>query len=324
MTSSPADSTPEIRPASAPDPTLLLLPAPRPLRVRGEDAEAFLQGQLSADLRLLGPDRALWSSYNSAKGRMLALPLAMRDGDAIELWLPTELLSALMRRLQMFVLRARVVMTAPAADSAVLGVIGAAAGDWLAARAWPAPAQVMQVTIADGLRVLRLPGAVPRFLVCGPSLVPDALPAGVPNDDAAELAWRLADIEAGIARLTPATQDRWVPQMANLDWLGGISFDKGCYTGQEVVARLHHLGKLKKRMFRLHGTGAPPAPGTSILDAGGDGQSVGEIVDAVPTDGGFVASAVLQLALAESDTLHLAREAETRLGRPQAYVYASG
>lgn len=224
------------------------------LRVSGADAETFLQGQLSGDVRAT---RAIWTSYNSPKGRMLAVLQLLRLADGFELRMPRTLVDPVAKRLRMFVLRSKVTMEALPADHAE-----------------------------------------------------------------AEAADRRALIEAGVPVVYVETQDRWVAQMANLDLLGGISFDKGCYTGQEVVARLHYLGNLKKRMFRVEGAGPAPAPGTAVRHASGDGQSVGEIVDAVAVGQGFVASAVLQLTVADSDALMLDGMEQRPVSRPQAYVYA--
>lgn len=230
------------------------------LRVSGADAETFLQGQLSADLRALAPDRPLWTSYNSPKGRMLAVMQLRREGEVIELRMPRALIEPVAKRLRMFVLRAKVIITLPE------------------------------------------PG---------------------PVDSAAEAGDRAALIQAGVPVVYPETQDRWVAQMTNLDRLGGIGFEKGCYTGQEVIARLHYLGNLKKRMFRVSGAGAPPAPGTAIRDASGDGQAAGDIVDAVATEGGFIASAVLQLSVEACESLQLDRDQDRALSRPAPYTYSA-
>jgi tRNA-modifying protein YgfZ len=228
------------------------------LHIAGEDAEMFLQGQLSADVRKVGPSAPAWASYNSPKGRMLAVLRLSRDAKGtFELQLPADVAEAVARRLRMFVLRSKVTLA-------------------------PLPARDAQAELAD----------------------------------------RRALIDAGVPVVYAQTQDRWVAQMANLDLVGGISFDKGCYTGQEVVARLHYLGNLKKRLLRVRGSGPPPAPGSAIRDAAGDGQAVGEIVDAVAEAQGFVASAVLQLSAAGASTLRLDRETEAALMRPQAYRYA--
>ncbi|MGH8516510.1 MAG: YgfZ/GcvT domain-containing protein [Panacagrimonas sp.] len=226
------------------------------LRVTGADAETFLQGQLSGDVRTTQPR---WTSYNSPKGRMLAVLHLVREGQNFDLHVPAALLEPMAKRLRMFVLRAKVTIESLA----------------------------------------------PR----------DA-------DEQAAMRERRDLIEAGVPVVYPKTQDRWVAQMANLDLIGGISFDKGCYTGQEVVARLHYLGNLKKRMFRVRGRGAAPAPGTAIRNGAGDAQSVGDIVDAVPDgDDRFVASAVLQVALATSEGLVLDRETDVALAQPEAYTY---
>ncbi|WP_162851360.1 CAF17-like 4Fe-4S cluster assembly/insertion protein YgfZ [Panacagrimonas perspica] len=224
----------------------------------GADAEIFLQGQLSADVAAVKPECAGWASYNSPKGRMLAVIRVVRSADAIDLRMPRSLVEPVARRLRMFVLRSKV------------------------------------------------------------SLV---LPDPAETDEHADARDRAELIEAGVPVVYPETQDRWVAQMANLDLIGGISFTKGCYTGQEVVARLHYLGNLKKRLFRVSGKGAVPAPGTAIRDSAGDGQAVGDIVDAVADAAGFTASAVLQVAAAESSSLVLDRSGDAALSRPQAYRY---
>lgn len=232
------------------------------LRITGTDSETFLQGQLSADARLAAAEGGRWTSYNSAKGRMLAVAAIHRatDTGGFTLHLPAALAEPIARRLRLFVLRAQVLIE-------------------------PLP--------------------------------PAATDATAAQDE------RRALIDAGVPVVYPETQDRWVAQMANLDQLGGISFDKGCYTGQEVVARLHYLGNLKKRMFRVQGTGPAPQPGTAIRNGEGDGQAVGEIVDAVADGTGWVASAVLQLSAAESRALRIDREEHADLEPPRPYVYAA-
>lgn len=317
MPHSPLRSSPSHKSAEIPTVRALRLNSWACLRVSGADARSFLQGQLSADLRKLEAARALWASYNSPKGRMLGVPLLIADGDLIELWLPRALIEPVARRLRMFVLRSKVQIDAPSANVAALGLVGADAATSLITRELPAPEQAMQVAQAGGIRVLRPMGVVPRFLVLGP---PDQLAQLASYGETDESIWRGADIEAGIPAVYPETQDRWVAQMANVDLIGGISFDKGCYTGQEVVARLHYLGNLKKRMFLVRGTGIVPAPGSLIRENQGDGQSVGDVVDACADGrGGFIASAVLQLAASRSDRLQL--DPATELSRPQAFHY---
>ena len=287
------------------------------VRVSGAEAEIFLQGQLSADLRALKPDRAAWASYNSPKGRMLAVMLMIREGDAIDLWMPRRLVEPVSKRLRMFVLRSKVSLQAPG-PLQWIAVIGERGADWLAAAGLPVPLDPLSIGRSGNCTVLRAAGAQSRFAVIG---TPEALAPMPVAPATTDEAWRHGEILAGIPIVYPETQDRWVAQMANVDLIGAISFDKGCYTGQEVVARLHYLGNLKKRMFLVRGNGSPPVPGTAIRDAAGDGQAVGDVVDAVADDAGFVASAVLQVAVAESARLVLDRATDAVLARPLAYRY---
>lgn len=275
------------------------------IRASGADAESFLQGQLSGDVRQTSPSRAQWTSYNSPKGRVLAVLLLLRDADGFDLVLPRALLEPILKRLRMFVLRAHVKLEAR--TSTPLAIFGAADS---------APAQAMDVAHAGEGRIVRMPGESPRHLHLA---APDS--ATDPAESGAD-AWRLADIRAGVPIVFPQTQERFVAQMLNLDQLNGIGFDKGCYTGQEVIARLHYLGQVKRRMFLLEGEGPAPQPGTAVYDQAGDAQAVGEIVDAIADGAGFTASAVLQLAVAESDNLAVDRPQESRLSRAQRHVYS--
>jgi tRNA-modifying protein YgfZ len=274
------------------------------VQARGVDVDTFLQGQLSNDLRQLRPERAQLSSYNSAKGRMLAVLHLLRDDDGVTLELHRDVAEAVVRRLRMFVLRARLTIET-GTDNAALGLAGADAEARLHALQLPVPTAPLDVAAdaSRGIRVLRRFGAQPRYSLHGNAQAVAALQALL--DPAQPYAlWRRADIEAGVPVVYAATSDRFVPQMANLDLLGGISFDKGCYTGQEIVARLHYLGQLKRRMFAFRCDGPPPAPGTELRSGG---SAAGEVVDAVDAgNGSSVVSAVVQLAQIESGGMQLA------------------
>lgn len=286
------------------------------LQARGTDVDTFLQGQLSNDVSRLSTGEAQLSSYNSPKGRMLAVLTLMRRDGGIDLELPRGIVEPIAKRLRMFVLRSKVTLTI-AVDETSLGLIGTDAPAALAAAGLPAPADALGCAVAGELRVVRRFGATPRYSVHGPAAAIEALASRLDEAQPAGFeAWTRAQILAGEPVVGAQTQDRFVAQMANLDRLGGISFDKGCYTGQEIVARLHYLGQLKRRMFLCGGKGAAPEAGASVHWAGQD-QSVGEVVQSAPSpDGGFVASVVLQLAQAEADGLHVG---DSALSRPQAY-----
>jgi tRNA-modifying protein YgfZ len=246
---------------------------------RGADAAAFLQGQLSNDVRQVAPTRAQLSSYNSPKGRMLAvLHVLPRDG-AFALELHASLVEPVLKRLRMYVLRSRVAL-APLAGHATLGLAGTDAARLLEELGLPVPAAPLDCAVAGDATVLRRLGDLPRYTVLAPEARHDRwatqlaarAPAGTADD------WRRLDIEAGVPTVYPGTQDRFVAQMCNLDALGGISFDKGCYTGQEIIARVHYRGAVKRHMEARRLDGPPPAPGTRL--------PAGEVVDAAPLAGG--------------------------------------
>ncbi|MDR3418167.1 MAG: hypothetical protein P4L83_18495 [Nevskia sp.] len=266
------------------------------IRAAGAEADTFLQNQLSNDLRQLVPAHVQLATYNSPKGRVLDLFALRRDGDAIVLEARRDTLPATLKRLRMFVLRAKVTLE-EAAGYCALGLAGPQAAELLAGAGLPVPAQDWDCAAAGDLAVIRRPGTVERYTVHAgaerlrtlwPALAQQAVPVGT-------AAWRLLDILAGLPSIRPATADHFVAQMLNLDRLGAISFSKGCYPGQEIVARMHYLGNLKRRMFRAHTAAAGVVPGSQLYAAGGDGQAVGEVVDAAPCTEGTALLAVLQL-----------------------------
>lgn len=284
------------------------------LTIAGADARTLLQGQLSADLRRLAPERALLASCNSAQGRVQAvLSLVQREEGLVAL-LPTALLGRVVERLRRYVLRARVEFRQEPGQWTV-APLSALQAEACCGRELQAPGDC-QTT--DGLTVLRWWSADTRYLLLAPAGAASVDADSAPQD----LAWRRAEIAAGIPQVYPETHESFVAQMLNLDALGGISFDKGCYTGQEIIARAQYRGNVKRRMYRFAaGCTAPPA-GTKVL-AGG--AHAGEVVDAAITAPGCEL-----LAVVSSDRLHLplalegmADSALTRLALPYS-VGASG
>lgn len=291
------------------------------LGVSGADTVSFLQGQLSSDVRELNAGQAQLSSWNSAKGRALAIFTAWQDGGDILLETRAELLDGLLKRLRLFVLRAQVKLDDRSGVLPAFGLSGAAAPAQLQAAGLPVPEQNWQRCTAGELSVLRRPGAQPRYTLHAPPARlatlwkhwrPSLRAVGVP-------AWRLLDIHAGLPGVVAATQDHFVPQMLNLDQLGGISFTKGCYVGQEIVARLHYRGTLKRQLYGSHSSAAV-APGAAVINTAGDAQAVGEIVDcAAEADGCYAVLLVLQNTLATAESLQVSGDLPIPLQQPVSF-----
>ena len=273
----------------------------------GSDTDTFLQGQLSSDIRQLGPDDAQYSSYNTPKGRMLASFLVYRTVDVVHLQLSRELVEPIRKRLAMFILRSKVALV-DASDAYIrLGVAGADAAALVASTVGGPPASTLGVNRGERAIVIRLPGE--RFeIVAEPApgrhlwqaLAARARPAGA-------AVWEWTEIRAGIPVITTATQDQFVPQMVNLELVGGVSFQKGCYPGQEIVARTQYLGRLKRRMYLAHASGgAVPVAGNELFSSDLEGQASGMVVSAATAPrGGFDLLAVIQTASAASRPIHL-------------------
>ncbi|MEO8445569.1 MAG: folate-binding protein [Gammaproteobacteria bacterium] len=242
----------------------------RLLVIGGPDRVAFLQGQLTQDVAIAGAGLGTIAGWADAKGRLMfaghLLRIQVDAEDTLALLVPAEMAETLLKRLRMYVLRAKV--TLAIADLPILGLFG------------PPPQ-------ADAASV-RLHGADDRYLILGPAaecLRTETI-AGEPAD------WDLAEIRAGIPGIVSATAGEFVPQMVNLDLLGGISFTKGCYTGQEIVARLKYLGRLKRRMLRFSAADEVPAAGAALFV----GHSlIGQVVVAAPTPTGSEFLAVIRL-----------------------------
>jgi folate-binding protein YgfZ len=280
------------------------------LGVEGEDAEGFLQGQLTNDVRHVNDSRCQLSSHCSPRGRMLAtFRLLLRERRYL-LEMRREILEPIRKRLCLFVLRSRVRIDDLSDALVRVGIAGPEAAELVGQSIGAVPREVDSVHQEGAVTVLRLPSTVPRFEVLGD---PDAMQTPW-NRLAARCVrvgtdpWALLDIRAGIPTVSAATADVFVPQMANLQLVDGVSFRKGCYTGQEVVARSQYLGRLKRRMYRATVlTDQRPAAGDSVFSPGAEtDQAVGKVVDARPApEGGYELLAVLQIESAENGRLHL-------------------
>jgi folate-binding protein YgfZ len=256
------------------------------IEARGADATAFLHGQLSRTIDRIGVGHAPLAAWLDARGRVRALFRVLRLDDRWLLITERDVVQHVVQKLKMFVLRAAVVI-APTDDWAVAAVV--AAGDaGLGDRGPPLDAPRDAVLRQGEIRWVRIgPGL---WNVVGAPRAIDDLGASVERAPAS--AAELAEIRLGIPAVTAAVAERHVAQTLNLDKLDAVSFDKGCYPGQEVVARVHNLGAVKRHLRRYESRGgAAPAPGTAVAS---NDQTAGEIVRAAPTPTGFEALAVIE------------------------------
>jgi len=253
------------------------------IRVEGVDARAFLQGQLSTDVLTLTPRTSQLSSWNNAKGRVVTLlRLCERDG-AIDMALPLALTAPVLKRLCMYVLRSKVTLREVSDTLARFGVAGSGAPDLLAACGCSAPAEVNAVAVKDGIALIRLPGATPRFIIQGEPEELILLWGALEKKDACPIGsdpWALLRILAREPVLYPETSEHFVAQMLGLEELGVINFKKGCYTGQEVIARAHYRGAVKRHLHRASCESGEIIPPGTPVHANGAGPPAGEVVDA--------------------------------------------
>ncbi len=271
----------------------LRLPHLGVIRVEGPDAAAFLQGQLSQDFLLLGPHEARLAAYCSAKGRMLASFIGFHYGlDCILLVCSADLLPATLKRLGMFVLRAKAKLSDASADFQLWGLAGNAI-ESIAGYAIPA------LVLADfsSVKVVGLHAASGQQLALW--LAPSAAaPPATPALPAALWAW--AEVCAGVATLSAPLVEAFVPQMLNYESVGGVSFKKGCYPGQEVVARSQFRGTLKRRAYVVHAAG-PLLPAQEIFHSADASQPCGSVVQAaVAPGGGYAAIVSMQTSAASA------------------------
>jgi len=269
------------------------------IQVTGDDAHAFLQGQFSNDLNDLNetgdaanPVQCQLNAYCNPKGRVLAVMRLVRYDGGWGMIVPAGLADQLVSRLKMFVLRARVEI-APRPQTALLGLINGA-----------------QCAGGRGLERVPVGGVVPRHMMIGePQAVDSFMRANALEAAPGDGPWRLADILSGIPQVYAQTAVQFIPQMINLDRVGGLSFTKGCYPGQEIVARLRYRGRVKQRMSAGVARGlAALAPGDPVHSDQHAGQKVGLVVDAVPTDrsrGEYAFSATAPVQLSDGETLRV-------------------
>ena len=280
------------------------------IRVTGDDAQAFLQGQLTCDMREITTTHHSLGAYCSPKGRALALFRVIACGADYILMLPRDTLEATLKRLRMFVLMSKVTLTDISQEWLVAGLTGQHLHEALTTQGLHLANESGASTVADEVCAVRPVAAVadetPRALLIGAAGNIISLCKTFDTRALDRDTWRLLDIRAGLPVVYAANSEAFVPQMLNLHALGGISFKKGCYTGQEVVARMYYLGKLKRRMYRARCDQGDATVGADIYLADDTaGQSVGRVVDICAVNGGCELLLVAQTAAADQDRLCL-------------------
>jgi folate-binding protein YgfZ len=282
----------------------------------GDEAAKFLHNQLTNDVENLREDEARLAGYCTAKGRLIATLLMWQSGGVITMQLPREIQATVQKRLQMFIMRTKAKLADVSEARVAIGFAGGPAAAVLQRWFPPLPERVWSARHGDAGTLIRMPDAdglaryqwiapVAQAMQAWPELV-----ASLPLQN--ESAWRLQEIHAGLPQVVQATQEKFVPQMINFEAIGGVNFRKGCYPGQEIVARSQYLGKLKRRMLpatiRLDGSTsiAAAAPGTEVFSDADPAQPAGQIVNVeFASEGELHCLVELKTAALESGVLHL-------------------
>lgn len=297
------------------------------IQVEGEDAMTFLQGQLTNDMREVNASHSNLAGWCTAKGRMLYSFRVMRRDSAYLLQLPMAFVEAALKRLRMYVMRSKVQIEDASSRWARCGITGDCAVEVLQKHLGNLPDKANGAVRHGETLLIRMPGDIPRFELIGPSAELGKIWLEL-EANAAHLGpdfWALQEIRAGIPTVLPETAEAFVPQMTNMQLIDGVSFTKGCYTGQEVVARMQYLGKLKRRMYLAHvGPDAAPKPGDELVAAGStSGQGAGKVVDARRSADGYDLLAVIEVASAEVDEVRLGENGPILELRELPYAFAT-
>ena len=282
------------------------------IKIEGADSQTFLHNQFTNDLRMVSDQTSQLSSYCSPKGRMLALFRIYKQNDAYYMVMPKAIVEATLKRLRMFVLMSKVTFTDISDETIHLGLSGAQSIDILQTLVGNLTTEMDSVCQHNNITIIRIPGPQPRFDLFGPVESISTLQQAIANKaNEADLAlWQLLDIHAGIPTIQPQTVDAFVPQMVNLQAINALNFKKGCYPGQEIVARMQYLGKLKRRMYLAHvESDTPPAPGTILYgptNEQGSEHKSGIVVSAQANpQGGCDLLAVLEIESAENSEIYV-------------------
>jgi folate-binding protein YgfZ len=278
------------------------------LEISGADAVTFLQGQVTNDVKLLTGNNAHYSAYCNPKGRILALFLAFSHYDHLHLQFNRELIEPIMNRLKMYVMRSKVEIKDVSESIIKFGLNGPQATSILVPMFTKIPKQDFELVSLENGAILKLPSFNDdaRFEIfidtINAPIIWDALKVNCQVVEKPQ--WDWLEIQAGIPDIVLKTQEQFVPQMLNLDILNGISFKKGCYTGQEIVARTHYLGSVKRRTYLAEiDTKQVPQAGDKVLDSAQN--EIGQIVRAAAnTSNGFDALVEMRIDAQQAGNIY--------------------
>ncbi len=277
------------------------------LEVSGADAVTFLQGQVTNDVKLLNGTQAHYTGYCTPKGRLLGIFLAFAHQDHVHLQMPKPIAEAIAKRLRMYVMRSKVIISDMSAHIINFGLNGPEAAQILSEQFSELPNAPYAVATHAQATLLRLPTieGQQRFEIFTSLDHAKTLwnTLKVKTKLVGKPCWDWLEVQSGIPEIVPATQEQFVPQMVNLDLLHAINFKKGCYTGQEIVARTHYLGSVKRRTFLMALTSvSPPQAGDKLVDE--HQNEVGQIVRVAPhNDNAFDVLAELRIEAQQSGSV---------------------
>jgi folate-binding protein YgfZ len=275
------------------------------LKISGEESQSFLQNMVSSDVREVSLQQAQISSLSTPKGRMLATFLIWQRDSDYYLQLPRDLLAAVHKRLSMYILRSKVKIE-EASDTVIgLGLSGEGATSLLQQHFGSVPSKSFATEQHDNANVIQV--GPERYQINTTSLHAPALWQNLVSHarPVGSSCWDWLTIRSGIPVILAATQEQFVPQMANLELIGGVNFKKGCYPGQEIVARMQYLGKSKRRMYLAHVIGSTQA-GEQLFSAEVDGHICGMVCNAAPAPvGGYDLLAVMQINSHDTQSVHI-------------------
>lgn len=253
------------------------------IKVEGDDRVQFLQGQLTQDINLISQNKALYAGFCNPKGRVLAFMLCYLNHESIHIQIDSSVQEFILQKLRMYILRSKVSLNLVNETFTCIGFVGSKA---LLAKKIQPPKNYLDIIQSDGIMIMRLGIDDDRYQLMGEtSKINDFMKlnfseySSMSFDD-----WNNLNILDGIPEIYPTTQEVFIPQSLNMDLIEGINFKKGCYTGQEIVARTHYLGRVKRRMYRVFiKSQVDLNPGDQILNK--NGEEIGQLVRSAKQNG---------------------------------------